>query len=283
MAHALLAALRRRLRDIAPPPPSNGAPAAAVLVPLFRSATPPAPPTSTSNQPPAPNNASSSSSSDQLAVLLTRRSAKLRRHGGEVALPGGRLDPGETARDAALREAHEECGLPPSKVTILGELDPMLSKHKVWVTPVVGLVEDISSFKPTPNPGEVDSIFWVPLESMLSSKGHSHTDIELFNTTLRIHNFDVEVDATRIWRCSDDSKSPSSENFVIWGLTSAILVRIAMLAHDAAPEFEFGPSADLTDDGRDEHTKRNVPAVSLGTPSPPSPPSPPPSSSSSRM
>ena len=57
-------------------------------------------------------------------VLLTRRSWELRHHRGEVSFPGGRLDPGETPVDAALREAHEEVGLDPAGVWVRGELDP---------------------------------------------------------------------------------------------------------------------------------------------------------------
>ena len=56
-------------------------------------------------------------------VLLTRRSMDMRTHRGEISFPGGRLDPGETAADAALREAHEEVGLDPALVTVEGELE----------------------------------------------------------------------------------------------------------------------------------------------------------------
>ena len=55
-------------------------------------------------------------------VLLTRRSQELRHHKGEISFPGGRIDPGETATETALREAYEEVGLDPSLVTIVGEL-----------------------------------------------------------------------------------------------------------------------------------------------------------------
>ncbi|MEM7297747.1 MAG: CoA pyrophosphatase, partial [Bacteroidota bacterium] len=54
-------------------------------------------------------------------VLLTRRSRALRNHAGEISFPGGRVDPGETVVDTALREAHEEVGLEPTRPVVLGE------------------------------------------------------------------------------------------------------------------------------------------------------------------
>ena len=77
-----------------------------------------------------------------LCLLLTERAAHLKDHAGQISLPGGRLAPGETPAAAALREAHEEVGLLPDSVTVLGTLDSLLTGTGFTVTPVVGVVTD---------------------------------------------------------------------------------------------------------------------------------------------
>ena len=100
-----------------------------------------------------------------LHVLLTERSSALKRHAGQVAFPGGRLEPGETALDAALRESEEEIGLDQGLVTPLGFLRPYYSGTGYCVQPLVGLVGASATFQP--DPGEVARIFELPLSLML--------------------------------------------------------------------------------------------------------------------
>jgi 8-oxo-dGTP pyrophosphatase MutT (NUDIX family) len=96
--------------------------------------------------------------------LITRRAATLRKHTGQWALPGGRLDAGETAERAALRELQEEVGLVLDESTVLGALDDYGTRSGFIITPVVvwgGLVGEL-----TPNPAEVAKIFRVPLDDL---------------------------------------------------------------------------------------------------------------------
>ena len=98
---------------------------------------------------------------DGATLLLTQRAAGLRRHAAQVAFPGGRLDPGETALEAALREAEEEIGLAGRFVRPLGFLDAYLTGTGYRIVPVVAEVEPDAAL--TLNPDEVDEVFETPL------------------------------------------------------------------------------------------------------------------------
>jgi len=95
-------------------------------------------------------------------VLLTRRSWEMRSHRGEVSFPGGRMDPGETALDTALRESHEEVGLEPGLVTIRGELPHLnTAVTRSYIVPKVGTVTE--RLELTAQTSEVERVLWVPL------------------------------------------------------------------------------------------------------------------------
>lgn len=99
-------------------------------------------------------------------VLLTRRSDQLPDHPGQISFPGGGIDPGDAdAEAAALREAQEEVGLPPNRVTLVGRLDTYLVRTGFSVVPVVGLLHP--PFELQAEAGEVDEIFEVPLAFFL--------------------------------------------------------------------------------------------------------------------
>ena len=92
----------------------------------------------------------------EAAFLLTRRTPKLRAHGGQWALPGGRVDPGETIEQTALRELHEELGVLASTDDILGTLDDYPTRSGYLITPVVVWSAGITV---TPNPTEVAAAY----------------------------------------------------------------------------------------------------------------------------
>lgn len=111
-----------------------------------------------------------------LSVLLTRRSDTLRRHTGQIALPGGRRDPGETAWQTALREAHEEVGLHPDFVDVAGLSTPYRTGTGYLITPVVGFIRP--GFTLEPNPHEVADIFETPFGFLMDPSNHEEHEYE---------------------------------------------------------------------------------------------------------
>lgn len=138
-----------------------------------------------------------------LSILLTRRSDALRSHSGQVAFPGGRLDPGETVRQAALREAHEEIGLSPEHVTLAGLSTPYRTGTGFMVTPVVGFIPP--DLPLVPSPDEVAEVFEAPFGFLM----------DLTNYERRF--YDMPDGQRRHFYAA------SWENQTIWGATAGML------------------------------------------------------------
>jgi 8-oxo-dGTP pyrophosphatase MutT (NUDIX family) len=105
-----------------------------------------------------------------LHAVFTRRRHDLRRHGGEISFPGGRRDPGEALVDTARREAHEEIGLPPGDVRILGALPPtptFVTNYAIY--PFVGMIE--RGFEWVVAHAEVAEVLELPLEELRAGYG----------------------------------------------------------------------------------------------------------------
>ena len=141
---------------------------------------------------------------DDPHIILTKRAEHLSNHKGEVALPGGMIDPeDESVFATALRESHEEIALLPEWVEVLGHLDPMVTRFGVKVTPVLGLVSPNVILEA--NPEELDSVFRVPLSFFLRDE-RLRTD----RGTVNGHNVAVPC-----WEW---------QSYHIWGVTAVILV-----------------------------------------------------------
>ena len=139
-------------------------------------------------------------------VILTQRTDTMSRHPGQIAFPGGRIDPGEDVVTAALREAEEEIALPRHKVRVIGEADSYRTVTGFQVTPVIGIIPPDLVF--TPSEAEVASVFEVPLAFLLDEANH--------------------VEATLEWQGHDRHYYEIMWNERrIWGATAAMIVNLA--------------------------------------------------------
>jgi len=141
--------------------------------------------------------------SDGPSVILTRRSDNLRSHTGQVALPGGRCDPGETPWRTALREAEEEIGLDPTLVTLAGLSTPYRTGTGYHITPVVGFIAP--GFTLTVNPDEVADVFETPFQFLMDPINHVE------------HEREIPTGITRRFY------GMTWEDRFIWGATAGIL------------------------------------------------------------
>jgi 8-oxo-dGTP pyrophosphatase MutT (NUDIX family) len=140
-------------------------------------------------------------------VILTRRTDTLKRHPGQVAFPGGRVDPDDAdLTAAALREAEEEIGLSPALVEVIGLADRYRTVTGFQVTPVVGVVPyDVTYEK---REAEVAEIFEVPLSFLLDTANHVEATVEWQGRER--HYYEI------MWG-----------DFRIWGATAAMIVNLS--------------------------------------------------------
>jgi peroxisomal coenzyme A diphosphatase NUDT7 len=143
-------------------------------------------------------------------VLLTRRSWEMRSHRGEVSFPGGRMDPGETALDTALREAHEEVGLDPTLVTVHGELDHLhTAVTRSYIVPKVGTVTERLELQAQTS--EVERVLWVRLADFTREGAYRSENWGELPIERTLHFFELDDET-------------------VWGATARILVDLLVRA-----------------------------------------------------
>jgi 8-oxo-dGTP pyrophosphatase MutT (NUDIX family) len=142
----------------------------------------------------------------EVHVLMIRRPMKMSRHAGQIAFPGGKIDPGEESLAAALREAHEEVGLEPARADVMGQLSETLVLASAFrLTPWVASVPYPYPYAAAPH--EVDEILHVPLSALSRPGAHRVEWREVYGLRLDVHFFSVGED-------------------VIWGATGRVLAEL---------------------------------------------------------
>ena len=151
-------------------------------------------------------------------LILTVRSAGMPTHAGEVAFPGGKRDPTDPdLLGTALRESHEEVGLSPSEVEVLGQLSPLASRFGMKVTTFVSIVpHDVALLA---EEREIDQIFRVPLDFFLDTRPELSSPVDFYGKRFRIPTYHF-----------DDKR--------IWGLTAFMILDLLNNVFDADIPFE---------------------------------------------
>jgi len=155
-------------------------------------------------------------------LILTRRSRIMRSHAGEVAFPGGKIDPRDkNLIETALRECEEEIGLKAHEVEIIGQIESMHSRQGVKVQPIIGLVDAALEFAPCST--ELDAVFKVPVSVFYDDSAKIMHSFEMNGSI-------VEMPAFKF------------QEFTIWGLTAAMIVKILNQVNEeqiVQPEIRF--------------------------------------------
>ena len=137
--------------------------------------------------------------------LMIHRPSHMRAHAGQAAFPGGKIDPGENAVEAALREAHEELGIDARHVQVIGTTDRFKTRTGYDITPVLAMVPP--DLPLIPNPHEVASWFEPPVDYVLDPANHIDRTVEWEG--MERHFIEIA------W-----------ESHLIWGVTAAILANL---------------------------------------------------------
>jgi 8-oxo-dGTP pyrophosphatase MutT (NUDIX family) len=133
-----------------------------------------------------------------LTVLLTQRASQLKNHAGQISFPGGRIESADASPSAAaLREAHEEVGLEPRFVTIVGYLSDHILLSGFRVTPVVGFVRP--GFELLLDPHEVEDTFEVPLSHVFTPANHRSGRRLLGVSEQEVRVWDIQYEGHNIW------------------------------------------------------------------------------------
>ena len=164
-------------------------------------------------------------------VIFEKRSATLRSHTGEVSLPGGRIEEGETPKDAAIRETAEELRIPSSAVEILGESDYFLTRQNQAVHCFVGILRGIRPEDIRPEPAEVAYTFTVPLSFFLETEPEVHAlEFEKIEDDSFPYELVPRDTSARFSNYRDHIffyKGAEKEEQIVWGMTAKIMYGVA--------------------------------------------------------
>jgi 8-oxo-dGTP pyrophosphatase MutT (NUDIX family) len=154
-------------------------------------------------------------------VVFEVRAHTMRRQPGEISFPGGRLDPGETPVEAAIRETSEELLLALEEIEVIGRLQPLATPHRQLIYPFVGVIPRLPDVHHT---DEVDHLFSVPVETLLLLAPF-HGEMEWTMNPDQNIPFERMANAKAYEKRVIKMREPfyEHEDYIIWGLTGKIL------------------------------------------------------------
>ena len=163
---------------------------------------------------------------DGLHILYEQRSTKMKTQPGDVCFPGGRMEPGETPAECALRETEEEIGIPAEKIRVLGQFDSIYEVSHLTMNTVIGVIEGEDLEYLRLNPKEVETVFTVPYRFFLETEPIRYE----YEVVQKVDDFPYEAAGIRKdyrWRVGKNSApifhyGEGSERQIIWGLTARI-------------------------------------------------------------
>ena len=164
----------------------------------------------------------------ELHILFERRSSRMKTQPGDVCFPGGRMDPGETPQECALRETEEEIGISQEKIRVLGQFDSIYEVSNLTMNTVIGVIEEAELDRLHLNPDEVDCVFTVPYDFFLETEPIRYD----YEVVQKVEDFPYEKAGIRKdyrWRVGKNSApifhyGEGADRQIIWGLTARIVM-----------------------------------------------------------
>jgi len=142
-------------------------------------------------------------------VILTQRPQTMPTHAGQISFPGGRMNSGEGAKAAALRETHEEIGITSSEIKLLGRLPSFNASYAFRITPYIGIIDPMAEIKADPR--EVDDVFEVPFDFLMNTDNHIERQASFRDKSFTLIDMPYDDNGTH-------------RN--IWGMTAMIMYRL---------------------------------------------------------
>ncbi len=147
---------------------------------------------------------------DDWQVILTQRPETMSNHAGQISFPGGKIEPGESAQEAVLRETWEEIGVEAKDIDLLGRLPSFNAVSEYRVTPYVGIVSPDAQI--VPEPCEVAEVFEIPLSFLMNPDNHKPRDIFFDGREHRLYDMPYE--------------EPDGIHRNLWGMTAMMIYRV---------------------------------------------------------
>ena len=166
---------------------------------------------------------------NDLYLILEKRALTLRKQPGDISLPGGGIEIGETPREAAIRETFEELNIEKENIQVIGEMDYFVTSFDSVIYPFVGTIKNFNGF-PNGNEDEVAEVFKVPVKFFLQNEPEEH-EVLIKQHFKEDFPFDKIVNGKN-YRFSEKTFNQyfyTYNEYVIWGITATILKRFADL------------------------------------------------------